>query len=173
MTMNQIDLMRYMAAYPAVLPRTLSLEQRIKIGTGFHGKWYTSQRQHMLGWLVFQDCKARMAGLDPKTLKASNIWNRLKCSPSMFWLAEGAGVSSDLLDQAEEAAIRATAINPRDGNPHGTYMREIIPWPILEEAILGGPNASPEDYARTQANAAFDRLAEKRSAYRKYIPFKV
>ncbi len=52
-------------------------------------------------------------------------------------------------------------------------MREILPWPIVEEAILSGSKASSEDFAKEQANIAFDRLAEKRSQYRKYIPWKL
>ncbi|MCP4185676.1 MAG: hypothetical protein GY761_20625 [Hyphomicrobiales bacterium] len=173
MALNLTNLTRYAATYPAILPRTSSLEHRIKIGTGYHGKWYRSQREHMLGWFVFQICRARMAGDDPLELLASAMWNRLKCSPSMFWLAEAAGVSSELLDKAEDAAIRAAKINPKDGDPHGKFMREILPWPIVEEAILSGSKASWEDFAKEQANNAFDRLAEKRSQYRKYIPWKL
>ncbi len=40
------DLLRYIANYPEKPSRTVALEQAIQIGTGFHGKWYRSQKEH-------------------------------------------------------------------------------------------------------------------------------
>jgi hypothetical protein len=34
------DLVAHIAAYPELPPTTTALEQRIRIGTDFHGKWY-------------------------------------------------------------------------------------------------------------------------------------
>jgi hypothetical protein len=116
---NLTQLKAHMAAYAHSPPRTTALEQRIRIGTEFHRKWYRSQRDHMLGWIVVQECQARAKGLDPVGVGAGGMWGRLKCSPSMFWLAECAGVDLDLLDRAEEAAATAARIRPMAGDPTG------------------------------------------------------
>lgn len=162
------ELKSYMAAYPEQPPRTTALEQRIRIGTGFHDKWYRSQREHMLGWMVVQECQARMKGKDPMTVDAKGMWGRLKCSPAMFWLAESAGVHNDILEQAEKQAEAAARLNPMDGDPHGRMMRQILPWDVIREAIQKGRMGRPAEEAELIARDAFDRLTRKVSNYRKY-----
>jgi len=157
------------ATYPDFPPRTTALEQRIQIGTGFHGKWYRSQKEHMLGWMIVQEAQAREKDRDPSTTDAKQMWGRLKCSPSMFWLAEAAGVEDELLDEAENAAVAAAAINSRDGEPHGRLMREVLPWDVISRAIAAGrvpPTLHRDDQ---DARAAFEKLARKNHAYRRYL----
>jgi hypothetical protein len=160
------ELICHMAAYPDAPPRTTALEQRIRIGSGFHNKWYRSQRDHLLGWMVVQACQARKKGLDPDKVDAKGMWGRLKCSPAMLWLAECAGVPGEILAKAEGEAIAAAANNPMDGDPHGQMMREVLPWTILEAAIVNGPRPAPLDEAMGTANDAFQRLTGKVHAYR-------
>lgn len=168
--LSQVELKRFVAAAPPWPPRTTALEQRIRIGTGFHGKWYRSQQEHWLGWLAFQDARAEQSGKNPHELPASAIWNRLKCSPMMYWLAEVSGVSPATLVAAEAAAIRATEINPVDGNPHGRLMREILPWDCIVVALSAGPARLPEAEAKASGLAALQRLASLRSEFRPYLP---
>lgn len=169
--MNIEELIRHVAAYPDELEWTHKLEQEIQIGTGFHGKWYGSQREHMLGWLVFQQCEAIRKGIDPDQNMAGPMWSRLKCSPLMFWLAEASGVEADILFQAQQAAIAATAINPKDGNPHGRLMREVLPWNLVEQAIIDGPQPLASSLAEVEARCAFDRLTKLRTEFRKAAPY--
>lgn len=164
---NIDDLICYVAAYTDEPERTKKLEQEIQIGTGFHGKWYRSQREHLLGWLVFQQCEARRKGIEPEKNLARPMWNRLKCSPLMFWLAESSGVGDELLSKARDAAIEATAINPKDGNPHGKMIREILPWEVVEQSILTGPRPLSSDQAGIAAGDAFDRLTQLRPEFKK------
>ena len=170
--MNINVLICHVAAYPDHPEWTGRLEQEIRIGTGFHGKWYRSQREHMLGWLVYQQCEASRKGNDPSRNTAGPMWGRLKCSPLMFWLAETSGVGSDILSRAREAAVAAAAINPKDGNPHGKIIREVLPWDLMEQAILNGPKPLASEPATDAANHAFERLARLLREFRKSIPYK-
>ncbi|WP_102107400.1 hypothetical protein [Oceaniglobus roseus] len=156
----------YAASFPDMLPRTTALEQRIRIGTGFHGKWYQSQREHMLGWLVGQECRERKNGKDPRRVSASGMWNRLKCSPLMFWLAEGAQVSYAVLDEAERAAVAASEIRPTDGDPHGRMMRGPLSWTVIAHSLRG--NADPVGPVQADAASfpAFERLIARNAGYR-------
>lgn len=157
-----------MAAYPDHPPRTTALERRIGIGAGFHGKWYRSQREHLLGWIVVQECQARMNGKDPLLVDAKGMWGRLKCSPAMFWLAECAGVPDPLLTRAEQQAVAATRINSMDGDPHGKFMREVLPWDIVKNAMHLGSIPSNAEQADIAAQEAFDRLTSRVSSYRRH-----
>lgn len=156
----------YAASYPANPARTTDLEQQIRIGSGFHNKWYRSQREHMLGWLVVQECQARKGGKLPESIDASAMWGRLKCSPMMFWLGECAGVSDEILTRAAQTACDAANINPRDGEPHGKMMRTVLPWSIVRQAILLKPVPYADEKTLADARDAFERLTHKVPAYR-------
>ena len=149
-------------------PRTVALEKRIRIGTGFHGKWYRSQKEHLQGWLVVQEAQARATGQDPATVDARGMWGRLKCSPLMFWLAEAGGVPSELLDEGEAAAVEAARERPTDGEPHGRMLREVLPWDRVAEALSTTSNQSAPGSGRQEALAAFARLTDRVAAYRKW-----
>lgn len=159
-------LIRFIANCPEQLPRTERLQARIEIGVGFHGKWYRSQREHWLGWLAAKRIEAELKGEDPASLKARAVWQRLKCMPMMFWLAEAVGLNSTLLDQVEEAASTAAEENGKDCAMHGKVIRGYLPWAEMESAILAA-KPTDTDKACQAAQEAFERLAGELSRYRK------
>ena len=165
--MNQVELKCYFAAYGDRPPRTTALEQQIQICTGFHSKWYRSQRERWLGWLTAKDCEARLRGEQPSDIDAAVRWKYLLSRPLMFWVAESAGMATSVLDATEDAAVGATAINSKSGHPHGMMMREVLPWCEVEHAILTGPEPIPQAAAERIALPAFDRLCAKKSEFQK------
>lgn len=56
---SQTTLKRIIEACASELPGTDALQEQIKIGVGYHNKWYRSQKEHWLGWIVFQEHKSR------------------------------------------------------------------------------------------------------------------
>lgn len=146
--------------------RTTALEDRIEIGTGFHGKWYRSQREHMLGWLLVQECRERKNGNDPRKVSAKGMWGRLKCSPLMFWVAEEAKVPDSLLDDAEAAAVAASQVTPTDGDPHGAMLRVPLPWRVISTALRDNAHPVTLEQADAAAIPAFERLVAKNASYR-------
>ena len=163
---SQIDLKCLVASFAETTRRTSALEARIRIGAGFHDKWYRSQREHWLGWLVAKDCEARCNRIDPVHIPAERRWKWLMCSPAMIWLSDCAGVHNDVLDLAERAAERAALINDHDGYPHGKFVREVLPWPTLEFGLLSKTPLQREA-AEAEGRHAFDRLCDRRSEFRK------
>ncbi|KKL80279.1 hypothetical protein LCGC14_2006340 [marine sediment metagenome] len=163
---NLPEFRSYVASFPENPPRTIALEQKIEIGTGFHGKWYRSQREHMLGWLLVQECRERKNGKDPHDASAQGMWSRLKCSPLMFWVAEGAQVLGGVLDEAERAASAASAIRPTDGDPHGKMMRGPLPWSVIAKALRSSPRPVSPEQTDAEAVPAFERLISKNASYR-------
>lgn len=168
--MTEIDLNQFrclVAAFPAKPPRTVALEQRIKIGTGFHNKWYSSQREHWLGWLAL---KAREIALDSKSIVPSGIWTGLKCSPMLYWAAEVAGANSETLDQLEAVSIEAARIRSKDGNPHGVEFRKILPWTYIAPLLIQAAPTLDEAVALKMGDEALGRLITHLPKYRKYLP---
>lgn len=164
--LSQRELLYYIAGYPETTPRTKALERRIKIGSGFHNKWYRSQREHWLGWLVAKDGEARKKGVRSEDVWAGLRWRHLMCSPAMFWLADCAGVDERTLVMAEGAAARAANLNNMDGHPHGKLMREAISWGEVQTAIISDPFRIGVQQAEIEALEAFDRLCRSHSKFR-------
>ncbi len=164
--LSQNDLKQIITACPGHLPRTDALEQRIQIGVGFHNKWYRSQKEHWLGWIVFQEYKAQMSQRELSSIPAKERWRGLNCIPMMFWLAEAAGVHTDLLAEAEAIAEMEAVAKTFDCPQHGKAMRKVLPWPILETALSIAPKSS-EIVATQAGREAYERLAARKSKYRR------
>ena len=146
--------------------RTTALEQQIGIGTGFHGKWYVSQKQHWLGFLGYRIRLEASAGRDFRAAPARQHWNRTHCFPMLYWVAECAGVASSTLDQADDAARYAASIVRGDNPSHGKAARAVLPWEIINEALANLSDANDALQTRSAVDEAYARLALLRPAYR-------
>jgi hypothetical protein len=156
-------LLRYIAGYPGTPPRTVALEQEIRIGTGFHGKWYSSQKEHWLGYAGYKRALWAVQEKNYGLEKAKSHWSRTHCFPMLFWLAECAGVDSDILGRAEVAARRVAAVTGSDHPSHGKAAREALPWSLVEQAILSKVPELDLAKARLESDEAYARLASLRS----------
>ena len=157
------ELLRYIAGYPETPPRTIALEQEIRIGTGFHGKWYGSQKEHWLGYVGYKRAKWAAQGKNYDLEKAKSHWSRTHCFPMLFWLAECAGVDSDVLGTAEAAARRVAAVIGSDHPSHGKAAREVLPWSLVEQAILSKEPGLDLATARSASDDAYKQLASLRA----------
>ena len=57
------------------------------------GVWYTSQKEHWLGWLSEYDGPGAYNRKSWKGRSAEFVYNHIGCPPMLLWLAEAAGVS--------------------------------------------------------------------------------
>ena len=156
--MNVIELLCYVANYEERPSRTLQLEREIKIGTDYHDKWFDSQKDHWLGWLTWQSLK------NSNHHQAEIVWNRLKSSPMMFWLAECAQIEDNILDDLEKAAKKAATHQknqgkePRDSQEHGDHIRAVLDWSDLEESIQKMSKKVLIEKARSLGDQAYIQL---------------
>lgn len=164
----QTTLKRIITACPAELPRTDALQKRIKIGVGYHNKWYRSQKEHWLGWIVFQEHKAREIKRDIAAITARQRWSGLNCIPMMFWLAEAVELDNSLLDQAYGVAVEEAKVITHDCPRHGKAMRGVLAWENIEEGLAIAQQAEVLE-AQEAGNSAFAYLALKLCEYRKYL----
>ena len=162
-TLNIQDLLRYIADYPASPPRTTALEQRIRIGTGFHGKWYRSQQEHWLGYLGYKRALWFSNDRGDYFLEpARGHWNRTHCFPMLFWLAESSGVDSEILGIAELAAVDVANKIRSDHPSHGKAARQVLPWILLEQTLMSKLPKSTAEEANLASETAYTRLAAER-----------
>jgi len=89
--------------------------------------WYTSQRQHWLGWLK------GYKGLGYYNRKdwhrsAEFVYKHIVCPPTVLWLAEASGVSKAKVAEAKRAALSATRSLPSQSSA----IRRTIPWEMIE-----------------------------------------
>ena len=95
--------------------------------------WYTSQKQHWLGWLSEYDGPGAYGRKSWKGRSAEFVYNHIGCPPMLLWLAEAAGVSKTKVLAAKRSALSAR------GNraTHCAMIRRIIPWSVIEETLQG------------------------------------
>ena len=88
---------------------------------------------------------------------------RTHCFPMLFWLAECAGVDSDVLGTAEAAARRVASVIGSDHPSHGKAAREVLPWSLVEQAILSKEPGLDLATARSTSDDAYKQLASLRA----------
>jgi len=91
--------------------------------------WWTSQRQHMVGWF------SELAGpgaYNRKTrgLDAKYGYNHLQCAPALLWIAEALGEDSALV---KAAANRAAEYRPTASQC--AAIRSVVAWTRIEELV--------------------------------------
>lgn len=123
-----LNILKTLEAFP---PKTAALEATLRIGVGYGGAWYTSQKEHMVLWLEGYETAGAYGRKPNSGADAKAIYNRLMCPASLFWMAEAGGVSDALLDAAHRAAT--------DASDHcasqSAAIRRVIPWAVLEARL--------------------------------------
>jgi hypothetical protein len=95
------------------------------------GVWYTSQKEHWLGWLSEYDGPGAYSRKKWKGRSAEFVYNHIGCPPMVLWLAEAAGVSKATVQAAKRAALSAR----RSRATHCAVIRKCIPWSVIEEKL--------------------------------------
>ena len=89
-----------------------------------NGIWYTSQKEHWLGWLSEYDGPG---AYDRKTWpgrSAKYVYNHIQSPSMLLWLAEAIGISKTKLQLARRSALSG----PHNKASHCAKVRKIIPW---------------------------------------------
>jgi hypothetical protein len=97
------------------------------------GVWYTSQKEHWLGWLSEYDGPGAYDRKSRTGRSAEFAYNHIGCPPMLLWLAEAAGVSKTKVLAAKRSALSAR----RNRAPHCAMIRRAIPWSVIEERLQG------------------------------------
>ncbi len=91
--------------------------------------WYTTQKEHWLGWLSEYDSPGAYNRKTWSGRSAEFVYNHINCPPMLLWLAEAAGVSR----RNVLAAKRSALATQRSWGTHCAVIRKTIPWSMIEE----------------------------------------
>jgi hypothetical protein len=95
------------------------------------GIWYTTQKEHWLGWLTEYDSPGAYGRKTVSGRSGEFVYNHINCPPMLLWLAEAAGVSRRNVLAAKRSALAAR----RSRGTHCAAIRKAIPWPMVEERL--------------------------------------
>jgi hypothetical protein len=98
---------------------------------GHREVWYSSQKEHWMGWLSEYDGPGAYGRKSWNGRTAEFVYNHIGCPPMLLWLAEAAGIpKKDLL------AAKRSALSGRSNRAsHCALIRKAIPWPAVEERL--------------------------------------
>ena len=91
--------------------------------------WYTSQKQHWLGWLSEYQGSGYY-GRKNFHRSAEFVYNHIVCPPMVLWLAEAAGVGKVKVAEAKGAALSSSTLQAQSA-----AIRRIIPWEMIEDRL--------------------------------------
>jgi hypothetical protein len=95
-------------------------------------KWYTSQKQHWLGWLR----KYHTPGAYGRQINihrdARYAYNHIVEHEMLLWIIDAADVDEKLVNRA-----RKSIKNLASKQQKSAAIRKIVPWDVLAEALWG------------------------------------
>jgi hypothetical protein len=118
---------------PSVAPVTEGYAQTLiarKIWSD-NGVWYSSQKEHWMGWLSEYDGPGAYGRKNWNGRTAEFVYNHIACPPMLFWLAEAVGVPRKNLVAAKRSALS----DGRNRASHCALIRKTIPWSAIEERL--------------------------------------
>jgi hypothetical protein len=121
-------LSRNIRGFRARLPITTEFERALqRRGTWSSKPWYTSQKEHWLGWLAEYHGPGYY-GRKRSNRSAEFVYNHIACPPMVLWLGEASGVRKATVIKAKRAALSAKAYFPAQC----AAIRKIIPWELIK-----------------------------------------
>ena len=101
------------------------------------GIWYTSQKEHWLGWLA-ESGGPRYYGRKNSHRSADFIFNHIVCPPMVLWLAEASGVPKARLSKARMPGFQQVL----------SFRPKV---PLYEKLFPGNDRGSPPKQSETIA----------------------
>ena len=92
--------------------------------------WYSSQKEHWLGWLKEYDGPG-FYGRQDSNRTAEFVYNHINCPPMVLWLGEACGLPKALVVEAKTEALAA---KPSRASQCAA-IRNLIPWSKIEKKL--------------------------------------
>lgn len=115
------------AQFIRVIQNLPSDQHRVQLGV-----WYTTQKQHWLGWLGEYGGPGAYGRISGQNRDAKFVYNHVVCPEMLLWLIEAAGVRRELVDAARAACQAGTTQMQKSG-----AIRRHVPWVELHKTLWG------------------------------------
>jgi Fic family protein len=96
--------------------------------------WYRTQKEHWLGWLKEYHGPGAYGRQTGQERDARYVYNHIVEPAMLLWLIEAAGVPSERVAAAKNAAASGTTLMQRSG-----AIRKHVPWAEVRKALWGYP----------------------------------
>lgn len=104
------------------------------------GVWYTTQKEHWLGWLSQYEGPGAYDRKVWRGRSAKFAYNHIGCPPMLLWLAEAGVIPRTQVLAAKRHAL-STA---RTRATHCAVLRSILPWSLIEARLCGSKRNAPD-----------------------------
>ncbi len=95
------------------------------------GVWYTSQKQHWLGWLRDYNGPGAYGRVPGQNRDAQYAYNHIGCPGMLLWLIQAVGVEQARVDKALDASLAGTSLQNQSAG-----IRREVPWSVVCEALF-------------------------------------
>jgi hypothetical protein len=126
--MSPSQLARAIRKLPVKAPITERLEIELPGRWRRDLAWYSSQKEHWLGWLSEYDGPGAYERKSDAVRSAEFAYNHIVCAPMLLWLAEASGVPASKVATARRAAMAA----PANLMSQSAAIRRALPWREVE-----------------------------------------
>jgi hypothetical protein len=116
---------------PAAGKKNSAFERRLTGPWRKDEVWYSSQKEHWLGWLSEYDGPGAYDRKTTSGRSAEYIYNHIVCAPMLVWLAEALKIDSNQLNAAIKAALSARPTMMSQS----AAVRRVIPWSDIEAKL--------------------------------------
>jgi hypothetical protein len=137
--MSPEELAQHIKKLPARPPLTMAFEEAWSArwasdaGEKERPVWYTSQKEHWLGWLSEYDGLGAYGRKPGSGRDAKFVYNHINNAAMLMWLAEASGLPEATVVVAQRAAL--------DAGPNFAStcagVRRVIPFAAVEGALAG------------------------------------
>ena len=101
------------------------------------GKWYTTQKEHWLGWLREYHGPGAYNRIRETKRDARYAYNHIAEVEMLLWLIAAAGAPPSVVRAASLAASREVSLAARSA-----AVRKIVPWEVLEHMLWDSERSS-------------------------------
>lgn len=115
------------------------------------GVWYTTQKQHWLGWLGEYEGPGAYGRQTNVKRDARFVYNHVVCPELLLYLARAIPLPVDMVRAAEDADQRGTSLMQRAG-----AIRKVIPWSVIYQALWG--SEQPNLLERLKSSSAGNQI---------------
>jgi hypothetical protein len=116
--------------------RQLPSDKPVPLGTPGYNR-YTTQKAHWLGWLDPAAGTGTYSRSAAPGRDAKYVYNHIIESKLLLWLTAAAGVDTELVLRATEAAASANSMPAKSA-----AIRKLIPWDVVCEALISSSHAN-------------------------------
>ena len=100
------------------------------------GKWYTTQKDHWLGWLGEYHTPGAYGRTSKDGRDAEFAYNHIVEVKMLKWLIDAAEVSPELVERARRGSAAAKSLQQKSA-----AVRGHVPWHELHKALFGRQKA--------------------------------